>query len=120
MRSLLQKSLHSENISIKEVKNKYQQIPEGDDEINEKNEINDIQYSEPKANDNLFDILKKLSHTKDLNILIDSINKFVSQYKKKLFDKNDLSIKLTCKELDKFSDKKNENFSVKINYLLND
>ena len=63
-----------------------------------KNQLETIQ-SEPNANDNLFNIIKKLSHNNCLNNIIKSINKFVP----KKFDKSSISINLKGRELDKFS-----------------
>jgi hypothetical protein len=72
-------------------------------------------HSEPNANDNLFNIIKKLNHNNNLNTLIKAINKFVQ----KKFDKSNISIILKGRELDKFSDKKNiDLYTVRINYCL--
>jgi hypothetical protein len=71
--------------------------------------------SEPNANDNLFNIIKKLSHNNCLNNIIKAINRFVV----KKFDKTNINIILKGKELDKFSDRKNmDQYTVKINYCL--
>jgi hypothetical protein len=82
------------------------------------NYINNI--SEPNEDDNLFDIIYKLKHNTNLNILIKTINKILINEKKHAFDKNDMTIILTAKELDKFTNQKNvnKNFSVEICYSL--
>lgn len=78
--------------------------------------------SEPNEDDNLFDIIYKLKHNTDLNILVKTINKILVNDGKKCFDKTDLTITLKAKELDKFSKTKDlsKDFGVNICYSLND
>jgi hypothetical protein len=82
--------------------------------------INLFNISEPNQADNLFDIIYKLKHNTDLNVLIKTINKILVSEHKKPFDKSDLNIMLSAKELDKFSNSKkmNPNFAVSICYSL--
>ena len=76
--------------------------------------------SEPNEADNLFDIIYKLKHNTDLNLLIKTINKILVNEGKQPFDKSDLSISLGASELDKFSKSKsmNKNFTVNIGFSL--
>lgn len=118
-RSLLQKSgINVSNFTIDQndsINLKHKPFEsEAEDYNSNTNQIETIQ-SEPNANDNLFNIIKKLSHNNCLNNIIKSINKFVP----KKFDKSNISINLKGRELDKFSDKKNiDIYSVRINYSL--
>ena len=90
-----------------------------------KNKKNDLEVqqnilSEPNEADNLFDIIYKLKHNTDLNLLIKTINKILINEQKQPFDKSDLSILLGAKELDKFTKFKqvNKNFGVSISFSL--
>jgi protein-tyrosine phosphatase len=78
--------------------------------------------SEPNEDDNLFDILFKLKHNTNLNVLINHINKIIKKQNKTPFDKTNMNISLTAKELDKFSKVKsmNPNFAVNICFSLAD
>lgn len=96
---------------------------EKEDRINDQDAINYVSnFSEPNESDNLFDIIYKLKHNTDLNILIKTINKILVKEGKQPFDKSDLAIALSAKELDKFSKHKsmNKNFAVSICYSLFD
>jgi hypothetical protein len=77
--------------------------------------------SEPNEDDNLFNIFYKLKHNTDLNIVVKTINKILINEAKQSFDKSDMIIMLTTKELDKFFAKgMNKKFSVSITYALTD
>ncbi len=76
--------------------------------------------SEPTLEDNLFDIIYKLKHNTNMNLLIKTINKILLNEKKQPFNKENMVITLNSKELDKFNqkDKVTKNFSVEICYSL--
>jgi hypothetical protein len=90
-------------------------IKKADEDYNNK-------ISEPNDNDNLFDIIYKLKHNTDLNVLVKTINKILINDGKQCFDKTDMTISLKAEELDKFSEAKdvNKNFDVIICYALNE
>lgn len=91
------------------------------DENNLNNSLQKI-ISEPNEEDNLFDIIFKLNHNTNLNILVATINKMLKKEGQKSFNKYDLNIFLSAKELDKFTKAKkvNKNFGMTINYSLVD
>lgn len=76
--------------------------------------------SEPNEDDNLFDILFKLKHNTNLNVLINQINKIIKKQNKLPFDKTNMTISLSARELDKFSNvkKMHSSFAVQICYAL--
>jgi hypothetical protein len=78
--------------------------------------------SEPNDCDNLFDIIYKLQHNTDLNLLTQTINKILVKDNKKPFNKSDLTIGLKANELDKFSKAKkvHKDFTVNITYSLSE
>ena len=71
---------------------------------------------------NVFDIIDSIKHTMDMNVLIEQINNFAKNRNNECFNKNNLNIILTAKELDKFSNSKKmrNDFRVHINYSLLD
>jgi hypothetical protein len=83
--------------------------------------VEDILYSEPNATDDLFEIMKKIYHNNDLNVLLKAIHSFTDQKGKQPFNRSDMSVHYNGTELDKFNKTKGaENFSIKIQYSLND
>ena len=86
--------------------------------LNERNNGN--YFSEPSLEDNLFDIIYKLKHNTNMNILIKTINKILTSHQKKSFNEKEMLICLNSKELDKFHKKNSvdKNFSVEISYSL--
>jgi len=90
-----------------------------DNSLNDKN-LNVNIFSEPTLEDNLFDIIYKLKHNTNMNLLIKTINKILLNEKKQPFNKENMVITLNSKELDKFlqKDKVKKNFSVEICYSL--
>lgn len=90
-----------------------------DNSLNDKN-LNVNIFSEPTLEDNLFDIIYKLKHNTNMNLLIKTINKILLNEKKQPFNKENMVITLNSKELDKFDqkDKVKKNFSVEICYSL--
>ena len=68
--------------------------------------------------ESLNNIINKLNHNTDLNLIVDVIKTFKS--KENFFIKNDLNIFLFSSELDKFDNVKKmmKNFTVQINYTI--
>ena len=64
-------------------------------------------------------ITSSIQHNAELNEIINDLNKIRERKGKTLFDKNNMIIKLTANQLDKFSNnKKMPNLTVEINYSL--
>ncbi len=111
----------SNNVKVREKQiSTYKSNDKNSNEIslNERNHGNYL--SEPSLEDNLFDIIYKLKHNTNMNILIKTINKILTSHQKKPFNEKEMLICLNSKELDKFHKKNtvDKNFSVEISYSL--
>jgi len=71
--------------------------------------------------DKLSDIIDKLNHDKDLNMVVNAINPVLLKENKRTFKNNVLNIYLLINELDKFHQAKKmlDRFYVRIKYYLN-
>lgn len=70
--------------------------------------------------DEIFDIIDNLNNDTDLNNFIDNINRIRVRDNKRIFDKNQMLVSFSNKEVDKFltAKRQHKNFSVDISFRL--